>query len=87
MADIEERVFEILAKETRRDRAALTRETKTEDLGITSLEMVEVLMQIEDELGVEIELDAGKAARELATLGDIADAVRRLAGGRGTAEA
>lgn len=83
MADLQERVFEIIAKETRRDRALLTRETKTEDLGITSLEMVEVLMQIEDELGVEIELDAGRAARELATLGDIADAVERLAAARG----
>ena len=79
MSDIEDRIYALVAKETRRDRATLSPEMTIEDLGVTSLEMVEVLMQLEDDLKIEIPLDATEAARTIRTLGDLVDRVRELA--------
>lgn len=77
-SDIEDRIYALVAKETRRDRASLSPEMTIEDLGVTSLEMVEVLMQLEDELKIEIPLDATEAARTIRTLGDLVDRIREL---------
>jgi acyl carrier protein len=79
MSDIEDRIYALVAKETRRDRSTLSPEMTIEDLGVTSLEMVEVLMQLEDDLKIEIPLDATEAARTIRTLGDLVDRVRELA--------
>ena len=79
MTDIEDRIYALVAKETRRDRATLSPGMTIEDLGVTSLEMVEVLMQLEDELKIEIPLDATEAARTIRTLGDLVARVRELA--------
>ena len=38
----------------------ITMETKFADVGIDSLSFMEILMQLEDDLGVEIELDGKK---------------------------
>ncbi|MFN8924751.1 MAG: acyl carrier protein [Rhodospirillales bacterium] len=84
MSDIEDRIYALVAKETRRDRATLSPEMTIEDLGVTSLEMVEVLMQLEDDLKIEIPLDATEAARTLRTLGDLVARVRELAPAPGT---
>jgi acyl carrier protein len=84
MSDIEDRIYALVAKETRRDRATLSPEMTIEDLGVTSLEMVEVLMQLEDDLKIEIPLDATEAARTLRTLGDLVARVRELAPTPGT---
>jgi acyl carrier protein len=46
--------------------------------------MVEVLMQLEDDLKIEIPLDATEAARTLRTLGDLVARVRELAPAPGT---
>jgi acyl carrier protein len=79
MSDIEDRIYALVAKETRRDRATLSPEMTIEDLGVTSLEMVEVLMQLEDDLKIEIPLDATEAARTIRTLGDLVARIRDLA--------
>ena len=84
MSDIEDRIYALVAKETRQDRATLSPEMTIEDLGVTSLEMVEVLMQLEDDLKIEIPLDATEAARTLRTLGDLVARVRELAPAPGT---
>jgi acyl carrier protein len=79
MSDIEDRIYALVAKEIRRDRATLSPEMTIEDLGVTSLEMVEVLMQLEDDLKIEIPLDATEAARTIRTLGDLVARIRDLA--------
>ena len=49
-----EKVRAILAEHIGEDEDTITMETAIKDLGIDSLDTVEVLMNIEDELGVEI---------------------------------
>lgn len=44
----------------------ITNESKFHDLGIDSLDTVELLMELEDEIGMEIELD-----QKVETVGDL----------------
>ncbi len=48
----------------------ITRDTTFESLGIDSLDMVEMVMDLEQELGVELELE-----EKLATVGELVDFV------------
>ena len=64
-----EKIVEQIAENTDFDPAELTRETDFQKLGIDSLDMVEMVMNLEDELGVEIDLEGKK----LETIGDLVD--------------
>lgn len=50
-------VAELIAERNDLDVSKITPETKFQDLGIDSLDTVEMLMDLEDKIGVEIELD------------------------------
>ncbi len=50
-------IAKIIAERTGCDVSAIKPESKFVDLGIDSLDTVELLMSLEDELGIEIELD------------------------------
>lgn len=50
-------IAKIVSERTGCDVATVTPESKFSDLGIDSLDTVELLMSLEDEIGVEIELD------------------------------
>lgn len=47
----------------------ITRESTFESLGIDSLDIVEMIMDLENELGVELEMEGQK----IATFGELAD--------------
>jgi acyl carrier protein len=49
------------------DTETITEDTTFESLGIDSLDTVEMVMQLEEELGIEIELE-----EKLATVGELA---------------
>ena len=53
-------------------------DTELGELGIHSLELTEIIFEIEDEFGVEIELNTADAWSNLSNVGDIVDAVRGL---------
>ncbi len=59
-------IARIVAERTGCDVATITPESKFADLGIDSLDTVELLMNLEDEIGIEIELD-----RKVETIGDL----------------
>ncbi len=52
-----ETIAKIIAERTGCDVSTIKPESKFVDLGIDSLDTVELLMSLEDELGIEIELD------------------------------
>ena len=61
-----EKIIEILANHLEMDASEITEETTFADLGVDSLEAVEIMMEMEDELGVEINpQEAGKSVKEL----------------------
>lgn len=64
--DIFAKVCEVLADHTGRDASEFTKDTTFEALGIDSLETVEMVMELEEELDTELELD-----QKVATLGEL----------------
>lgn len=50
-------VANIISERTGRDVSEIKPESKFSDLGVDSLDTVELLMNLEDETGIEIELD------------------------------
>ena len=61
-----ERVIELLAEHLDVDASTITEATIFEDLDIDSLDTVEIMMEMEDEFGIEIKVeDIGKTVGEL----------------------
>lgn len=52
-----EAIAKLIAERNDCDVSEITRESTFQDLGIDSLDTVEMLMKLEDEIGVEVELD------------------------------
>lgn len=61
-----EKIAGMIAERYSIDISTITKETTFESLGIDSLDTVEMVMQLEEDLGVEIELD-----EKMATVGEL----------------
>lgn len=62
-----ERVKELLAEHLEMEVEEITNETTFEDLDVDSLDTVEIMMEMEDEFGIEIKpAEVGKSVKELA---------------------
>ena len=61
-----EAIAELVAERVEKDVSETTMESNFRDLGIDSLDTVELLMNLEDKLGIEIELD-----QKVETVGDL----------------
>ena len=62
-----EKVAELLADHLDIDQSEITAETKFSDLGVDSLDTAEIMMEMEDEFGVEIKFEeVGETVGELA---------------------
>ncbi len=70
-----EKVSALIAEKISCDAATLTKETKFADLGIDSLDVTELVMNIEDEFSIEVEVDSS-----LATIGDLVTLVESKLG-------
>ena len=63
-----EKIKEVLGDHLDTDTSAITDDTKHEELGIDSLETVEILMELEDEFGIEMSAsEVGKTVGSLVT--------------------
>ena len=63
-------IEELIAERNDSDPAEVTRNTRFQDVGIDSLDTVEMLMNLEDKIGVEIEL-----SQKVETVGELVDYV------------
>ena len=61
-----EAIAELVAERVEKDVSEITMDSKFQDLGIDSLDTVELLMNLEDKLGIEVELD-----QTVETVGDL----------------
>ena len=64
-----EKLVNYAAKQLELDASEITRESTFESLGIDSLDIVEMVMDLESELGVELEMEDQK----ITTFGEMAD--------------
>ena len=72
---IYDRIIKLLAEHTGKDTSEFTPETTFESLGIDSLETIEMVMELEEELGVELELE-----EKVATIGELVKFVEKCVG-------
>ena len=63
-------IAELIAERNDSDPAEVTRDTRFQDVGIDSLDTVEMLMNLEDKIGVELEL-----SQKVETVGELVDYV------------
>ena len=76
MTDVADRVKDILAEECAVDRAALADDARLEDVGISSVDMVQVIFAIEEAFGVAIgEEDMNLEAE---TVGEVTSAIEKI---------
>lgn len=60
-----EKVIKILADHLEMDESEITAETTLDELGVDSLDAVEIIMELEDEFGIEIQTDeVGRSVKE-----------------------
>lgn len=72
MADTIESVLrKVIAKQANLEESEVKPESTLDELGVGSLDLVEIIMSIEDEYGVEVPLDANEAAKSIKTVGDV----------------
>jgi len=70
-----EKLVGLLAEHLGIDPATIQAETTFESLGIDSLDTVEMLMELEEQLGVELELD-----EKITTVGELAAFIQKKVG-------
>ena len=63
-------IAELIAERNDSDPAEVTRDTRFQDVGIDSLDTVEMVMDLESELGVDLEME-----EKLNTVGELVDFV------------
>ena len=68
--DVFEKIRAIVANQLNVDPATITAETRFEDLNADSLDVVEVIMALEDEFGIEI---PDEVAEKFKNIGDVVD--------------
>jgi acyl carrier protein len=74
--DIQDKIFDIFAKEARLDRATLSLDTNLREQKIESLDMVQILFAIEDTFDVDV--PQGEGNFKLETMRDVVEGVKGL---------
>ena len=77
MTAIFERLQAIVAKKYSLDPATITPESTLESLGLDSLDLIELLFDVEDEFAIRVPQDGGSALKT-ATIQDIVESIRAL---------
>ncbi|WP_046869695.1 acyl carrier protein [Microvirga massiliensis] len=78
MTEVAEGVMEIIAAASKRDRGTLQASDWLDELGIASLEAVEMIFELEDRFGIEIPVNANNAGEVFKTVADVVRLVEGL---------
>ena len=78
MADVAADVMAIIAKKVRVEHPALQHTDRLEDLGIESIDAVEMIFDLEEKFDIQIPYNANNARTEFDTVGDVVRAIQTL---------
>jgi acyl carrier protein len=79
MTDVTPDVVAIIAKKVPEERRGAMQPTdKLQDLGIESIDALEMIFDIEEKFGVQVPYNANDATSEFSTVADVAAAVQKL---------
>ena len=65
------------------DPQQISRATRLDEIGISSLELTEVVMDLEDHFGIQVDLNAAEAWDSLKNVGDVIDTIAKLVADQG----
>lgn len=75
MSDIQNKIIDIIAERLDKDKASITAESNViADLGADSLDIAEIMMDLEDAFGVKLEEDNAEGPQ---TVGDIVNFIEK----------
>lgn len=80
MPDVEDAVLGIIAAKAKQDRTGLSRQTELSTLNLDSLDVVEIIFQVEEEFDISVPYNANDpatAGTSLKLAGDVIDLVRQ----------
>ncbi|HEU5096827.1 MAG TPA: acyl carrier protein [Reyranella sp.] len=75
---IANKILEKIKAHVEGDPELVTLDTPLADLGIHSLELTEIIFDVEDEFDIQVEMNTVEAWENLGTVRDIVEAVRNL---------
>jgi acyl carrier protein len=79
MADVASDVLEIIGKKIRVDKpGGLQLSDRLEELGIESIDAVEMIFDLEEKFDIQIPYNANNARTEFDTVGDVVRAIEKL---------
>ena len=79
MADVFEEVKDIISKYSSLGVGALTPETRLDEIGVESIDLIEIVFQIEERFKIDVPFNSNTESRlEFATVGQIAEGVRSI---------
>jgi acyl carrier protein len=82
MADVAAEVVTIIAGKLRNEGRQIQLTDKLEDLGIESLDAVEMIFELEEKFDITIPYNANDSRTEFDTVGDVVRAVEKLVDGK-----
>jgi nodulation protein F len=75
---VETKTIEVIAAHLNVKAATLTRESQLDELGVNSLQLTEIVMELEDEFNINIDINAAEAWEKYQNVGAIIDAIKSL---------
>lgn len=79
MADVTADVIAVIATKIQGDRKdAIKPSDSLQDLGLESIDALEMIFDLEEKFAIQIPYNANSAATDFATVGDVAKAIQRL---------
>ena len=78
MADIASDVIAIIRKKVPGEKQDVKLTDKLTDLGIESIDALEMIFDLEEKFGIQIPYNANSAATDFATVGDVVNAIQKL---------
>jgi acyl carrier protein len=82
MTDVTADVVAIIAGKLRNERPRIELTDKLEDLGLESLDAVEMIFELEEKFDITIPYNANDSRTEFDTVGDVVHAVKKLVDGK-----
>ena len=78
MSDVASDVIAIVAKKKRVEKSSVELSDRLEDLGLQSLDAVEMIFDLEEKFDIEIPYNANNPRTEFETVGEVVRAIQQL---------
>ena len=77
-ADVASKTIEVIATQLKADPGRITRNTHLDELGADSLQLVEIIFELEEIFNIEVDLNASEAWGSLKDVGSLIDVITTL---------